>query len=88
MGLFAQDIFAPGTTGDGLFFGGGLKLLGIQSIGILSVFAWCMVTGFIMFYLIKLVIGLRVSREEELRGLDLDEHGTEAYHGFQIFSNQ
>ncbi|HOO89230.1 MAG TPA: ammonium transporter [Syntrophales bacterium] len=88
VGLFAQDIFSPGTTGNGLFFGGGLKLLGVQSIGILSVFAWCVVTGFIMFYLIKLVIGLRVSREEELRGLDIDEHGSEAYHGFQIFSNQ
>lgn len=88
LGLFAQDVFAPGTTGNGFFFGGGLKLLGAQSIGILSVFAWCIVTGFIMFYLIKLFIGLRVSREEELRGLDIDEHGSEAYHGFQIFSNQ
>lgn len=88
LGLFAQDIFAPGTTGDGLFFGGGLKLLGVQSVGILSVFVWCMVTGFIMFYLIKTVMGLRVTREEELRGLDIDEHGSEAYHGFQIFSNQ
>lgn len=88
LGLFAQDVFSPGTTGNGLFYGGGLKLLGVQSLGIISVFAWCMVTGFIMFYLIKSFIGLRVSREEELRGLDIDEHGTEAYHGFQIFSNQ
>ncbi len=47
-----------------------------------------MAKGFIMFYLIKLVLGLRVSREEELRGLDIDEHGTEAGHGFQIFSSQ
>jgi Amt family ammonium transporter len=88
LGLFAQDVFAPGTTGNGFFFGGGLKLLGVQSIGILSVFAWCLVTGFVMFYLIKQFIGLRVSRNEELRGLDIDEHGSEAYHGFQIFSNQ
>jgi Amt family ammonium transporter len=88
LGLFAQDVFAPGTTGNGFFFGGGLKLLGVQSIGILSVFAWCLVTGFVMFYLIKHFIGLRVSRNEELRGLDIDEHGSEAYHGFQIFSNQ
>ncbi len=41
-----------------------------------------------MFYLIKLVLGLRVSREEELRGLDIDEYETEACHGFQIFSNR
>lgn len=88
LGLFAQDIFAPGTTGNGFFFGGGLKLLGVQSLGILSVFAWCLVTGFVMFYLIKKFTGLRVSRNEELRGLDIDEHGSEAYHGFQIFSNQ
>lgn len=57
-------------------------------IGILSVLAWCMATGFIMFYLIKLVLGLRISREEELRRLDIDEHGTEACHGFQIFSSR
>jgi len=88
LGLFAQDMFAPGTTGNGFFFGGGLKLLGVQSLGILAVFAWCMVTGFVMFYLIKRFIGLRVSRKEELRGLDIDEHGSEAYNGFQIFSNQ
>jgi Amt family ammonium transporter len=88
VGLFAQDIFAPGTTGDGLFFGGGWKLLGIQSLGILSVFGWCMITGFGLFFVIKHLVGLRVSREEELRGLDIDEHGMEAYAGFQVFTTQ
>jgi len=86
VGLFAQDIFAPGTTGNGLFFGGGWTLLGVQSLGVAAVFAWCTVTGVIMFSLIKSVMGLRVSQEEELRGLDIDEHGGEAYHGFQLFS--
>ncbi|MGD8521823.1 MAG: ammonium transporter [Desulfobacterales bacterium] len=86
LGLFAQDKFAPGTTGDGLFFGGSLKLLGAQALGVISVFAWCTVTGFLLFYVIKQLVGLRVSREEELRGLDIDEHGMEAYSGFQVFT--
>ena len=88
VGLFAQDIFAPGTTGDGLFFGGGWGLLGAQSLGIVSVFIWCMITGFTLFFVIKHFIGLRVDRNEELRGLDIDEHGMEAYSGFQIFTTQ
>lgn len=88
LGLFAQDKFVPGTTGNGLFFGGGLKLLGAQVLGIVAVFAWCMVAGFLLFYMIKKVIGLRVSREEELRGLDISEHGMESYAGFQIFTTE
>lgn len=88
LGLFAQDKFSPGTTGDGLFFGGGWNLLGAQSLGIISVFVWCMITGFLLFYVIKHLVGLRVSREEELRGLDIDEHGIEAYSGFQIFTTK
>ena len=88
VGLFSQDKFSPGTTGNGLFFGGGWKLLGVQSLGVISVFVWCMLTGFLLFYVIKHLIGLRVSRDEELRGLDIDEHGMEAYSGFQIFSTQ
>jgi Amt family ammonium transporter len=86
LGFFAQDKFSPGTTGDGLFFGGSLKLLGAQALGVISVFAWCTVTGFLLFYVIKQLVGLRVSREEELRGLDIDEHGMEAYSGFQVFT--
>jgi Amt family ammonium transporter len=88
LGLFARDIFAPGTSGDGLFFGGGWSLLGAQITGIVSIFAWCMITGFILFSTIKRTIGLRVTREEELRGLDIDEHGMEAYGDFQIFTTQ
>ena len=85
---FAQDKFSPGTTGDGLFFGGGVKLLGVQALGVVSVFAWSVATGFLLFYVIKNLVGLRVSREEELRGLDIDEHGMEAYPGFSIFTTQ
>ena len=88
LGLFAQDVFSPGTTGDGLFFGGGWGLLGAQITGIITVFAWCMITGFILFSVIKKTMGLRVSKEEELRGLDIDEHGMEAYPDFQTFTTQ
>ena len=73
---------------NGLIFGGGWKLLGVQCLGIISVFGWCMIAGFSLFYVIKHLVGLRVSREEELRGLDIDEHGMEAYAGFQVFTTQ
>jgi Amt family ammonium transporter len=91
VGLFAEARYSVSAgLGEisGLFFGGGAKLLGIQALGALSVFAWVGVTVFIMFFIIKKTIGLRVSREEELRGLDIEEHGMEAYSGFQIFMNQ
>lgn len=88
LGLFAQDVFSPGTTGNGLLFGGGMKLLIAQFIGVISVFFWCMVAGLLLFYIIKKTVGLRVSKDEELRGLDIDEHGMEAYSGFQIFLTQ
>jgi len=85
LGLFAQDVFSPGTTGNGLFFGGGVKLFFAQIAGVVSVFIWCMLSGFILFSLIKRTVGLRVDKEEEIKGLDIDEHGVEAYAGFQIY---
>ena len=84
VGLFAQNVFQPGS-GNGLFFGGGLKLLAVQALGVGSVVLWCLACGFILFYTIKALIGLRVSKEDELKGLDITEHGMEAYAGFQIF---
>lgn len=75
VGLFATAS-APGNDGVvGLFYGGGFKLLGLQSLGILSVCAWTAVTITITFFIIKAVIGLRVSKEEEILGLDSTEHG-------------
>ncbi len=86
VGLFAQNKFSDGPNG--LFFGGGLKQLGLQALGAGAVFVWCMVCGFAIFYTIKIIIGLRVSKEDELKGLDITEHGMEAYSGFQIFTTQ
>jgi Amt family ammonium transporter len=83
VGLFAEAKFAPAnTTGDGLLFGGGPSLLINQLIGVGAVFGWCVVTGGVLFGLLKYTIGLRVSPEEESEGLDLGEHGSEAYPDF------
>jgi Amt family ammonium transporter len=71
----------------GVLHGGGFHQLGIQAIGIVSVGAWAALTSLLLFTLIKVVVGLRVSAKEEAIGLDRTEHKSEAYAGFQIFSN-
>ena len=76
---------AAGNVMTGLFYGGGLKLLGIQMIGMLATAAWTAVTITITFFVIKAVVGLRASEEEEITGLDVTEHGlVSAYSGFSI----
>jgi Amt family ammonium transporter len=61
-----------------------MKIIGIQLLGISACFLWVFPTAFIMFKLIDLTIGLRVSPEEELEGLDFTEHGGNAYPDFEI----
>ena len=76
---------ASGKEIVGLFYGGGFELLGLQLIGFASVAAWTAVTITIVFMIIKAVVGLRVSQEEEIVGLDSKEHGlASAYSGFSI----
>ncbi len=76
---------ADGVMMEGLFYGGGFKLLGIQLTGFAAVACWTVVTITIAFAIIKKVIGLRVTREEELTGLDATEHGLpSAYAGFAM----
>ncbi len=70
----------------GVFFGGGFGLLWSQIVGVVAVLVWCLVTGFILFYGIKAVTGLRVSEEEEQAGLDYEEHGASAYPDFNVSS--
>ena len=84
-GLFATTS-APGNDElVGLFYGGGFGLLGKQIIGVLAVCAWTAVTITITFMVIKATVGLRVSEEEEIVGLDATEHGLpSAYAGFSI----
>ena len=83
LGLFAQEQFMPGTTGDGLFFGGGLTRFLAQLTGVVSVGIFVLVASWIFWSLIKATIGLRVPREEEMEGLDIGEHGIVAYPEFQ-----
>ncbi len=84
VGLFAnpQNI----SSVKGLFYGGGLQQLGIQAVGVLTAFGWVMATALLLFFILKVTMGLRVSPLEEQRGLDVGEHGMEAYSGFQIFT--
>src|SRR5688572_21965675 len=84
VGLFAQDKITGVATGNGLFFGGGFKLLGIQAMGSVSVILFTLVMSLIFWGAIRATLGLRVSSEEEISGLDIDEHGMEAYAGFQM----
>jgi Amt family ammonium transporter len=85
VGLFAVDKITGTATGSGLFFGGGTKLLFAQAAGVLAVGAFTLTASLVVWYVIKLAAGLRVSRDEELAGLDLGEHGTKAYPDFQGF---
>lgn len=92
VGLFATDAApgysianASGETITGLFYGGGFQLLGLQLLGFATVAAWTVVTITLSFLAIKATIGLRVSAEEEITGLDATEHGLpSAYAGFAM----
>ncbi len=85
VGLFATTSAPGNDTYTGLFYGGGFGLLGKQVIGIVSVCAWTAVTITIAFFVIKAAVGLRVTAEEEIVGLDSCEHGLpSAYAGFSI----
>lgn len=81
VGFFATTT-APGSEFAGLFYGGGIDLLIKQIVGIVTVGAWTAVTITITFLVIKKVFGLRVDPKEELIGLDIEEHGSEAYPEF------
>jgi Amt family ammonium transporter len=61
--------------------------LGVQALGVLAYGAVCFPAALLIFFVLKVTVGIRVSKEEELKGLDLGEHGMEAYHGFQFFTN-
>jgi Amt family ammonium transporter len=82
VGLFAQDQFTPNTTGNGLFFGGGAGLLMAQLAGVVGVGAFVFLTSLIFWKVIKATMGMRVSAEEEIEGLDIGEHGNIAYPDF------
>ncbi len=96
VGLFATNTVpgysianADGVLMKGLFYGGGLKLLGLQIAGLACVIAWTAVCITIVFLIIKATIGLRATKEEEIIGLDATEHGlASAYAGFEISTSE
>ncbi|MFN4217055.1 MAG: ammonium transporter [Brevinematales bacterium] len=85
VGFFAENGITGTETGNGLFFGGGMTLLLHQIIGVLMVGAFVFTVTIIVWALLHKTLGIRVSRDEELLGLDLGEHGQEAYPDFQGF---
>ncbi len=88
VGLFAAPVAAGyGNDAPGLLYGGGLRLLGVQALGALCTAAWAFGTGTAIFFALKKAHILRVPAKTELKGLDLVEHGQDAYASFQFFSN-
>ncbi|MCF7943125.1 MAG: ammonium transporter [Spirochaetia bacterium] len=85
-GTIAVGLFANTDDIKGLFYGGGFSQLLVQIIGAAAVFAWASIASLMLFLTIKKITGLRVSEDEELSGLDISEHGSESYNGFQIFT--
>lgn len=82
VGLFAQEGVTSLSTRNGLFFGGGFGLLGTQIVGILAIGIFGFVTTSLVWLALKKTIGIRVSAEEEIAGLDIGEHGNIAYPDF------
>lgn len=84
IGLFTETALIPaGTTMKaGLFTGGGTDQLMVQALGVGMTFAYVFPVALITWFILKATMGLRVTKEEEMEGLDLGEHGNEAYPGF------
>ena len=91
VGLFADGTYGIGTTSapliKGLFYGGGYGQLIAQLIGAAVCVSWAFALGFIGFKLMDKLFGIRISPNEELKGLDIPEHGTPAYPNFYTYSN-
>lgn len=84
VGLFAKEGVTSLSSKNGLFYGGGFELLGVQLLGIVAVGAFVFASSFLVWYLIKKTFGIRVSTEEEIAGLDIGEHGNIAYPDFAV----
>lgn len=81
-GTLAVALFANPNYGDGragLFYGGSLQFLSVQALGVGMAFLWSFLVALLIFYLLKITIGLRASENEEVEGLDIIEHGSQAY---------
>jgi ammonium transporter, Amt family len=82
VGFFAQDTYVRNSLGytvNGLFFGGGTTLLFTQFLGVLAVFLWAFPLAFVFFKILNATVGLRVSKAQEMKGLDFEEHSMTSY---------
>ncbi len=87
VGLFSEESIATanGVTGaNGLFYGGGGTLLGVQALGVAAVAGFVFIGSVLVWFLIKVTLGMRVTLKEEIEGLDIGEHGNQAYPEFVI----
>lgn len=84
-GILAVGLFAEKG---GLFYGGGFHLLGVQLLGVVAVSVWAFMMTYIIFSILKKTVGIRVTPEEEIDGLDISEHGISAYNGLIGASNE
>ncbi|MBS5571619.1 MAG: ammonium transporter [Clostridiales bacterium] len=84
VGLFAQEGVTSLSTTNGLLYGGGFRVLGVQLLGIVAIGAFTFVSSGLVWLVLKKTIGIRVSREEEIQGLDIGEHGNVAYPDFAL----
>ena len=82
VGLFAKEGVTSLSTANGLFYGGGLSLLGVELLGIAAIGVFVFAASSLVWLALKHTIGIRVSSEEELAGLDIGEHGNMAYPDF------
>ncbi len=82
IGLFAQDKITGTATGNGLFYGGGTQLLMAQATGVVAAGAYTFIVSLIAWGILKAIMGIRVSLQEEIEGLDIGEHGNSAYPEF------
>jgi Amt family ammonium transporter len=88
VGLFADSSVAPVTgPANGLFFGGGFGQLWAQLVGVVAAAVYTFGIGIVSWVIIKAVMGLRVSEDEEIEGLDIGEHGNAAYPDFQMVAS-
>ncbi len=86
VGLFAQEGVTSLSTVNGLFFGGGFLLLGAEILGVVAVGVFTFASSSLVWVLLKKTMGIRVSLEEEIQGLDIGEHGNSAYPDFAILA--
>lgn len=91
VGLFAQEQYVQNSLGfavNGLLFGGGFDLLGVQALAVISVFLWAFPLSWLFFKVLDKTLGLRVSPEEEVRGLDFGQHSMTSYPVFDEFQKK